>query len=79
MCGQQRCQCNVIFKPYLLCVKGVAYQSPSPTKPSDNLPIHFIEVTYYNDGLLDESIIIEIENDYEPSIDNIIKRGWHIH
>ena len=56
-------------------MKGVAYQSPSPTKPSDNLPIHFIELTYYNDGLLDESIIIEIENDYEPSIDNIIKRG----
>ena len=29
-CGQQRCHCNAIFKPNLLCVKGLPYQSPPP-------------------------------------------------
>ena len=31
MCGQQRCHCNAIFKPNILCVKGLPYQSPPPT------------------------------------------------
>ena len=45
-CGQQRCHCNAKFKPYLLCVRGLPYQSPPPIEPNDNLTIQLIEFTY---------------------------------
>ena len=53
-CGQQRCHCNATFKPDLLCVKGLSYQSSPPIEPNDNLPIQFIEFTYCNDRIPDE-------------------------
>ena len=36
-CGHRTCHCYAKFKPNILCVKGLPYQSPPPTKPIDNL------------------------------------------
>ena len=38
-CSQQRCNYNARFKPNILCVKGLPYQSPPPTKSNENLII----------------------------------------
>ncbi len=38
-CGQQKRHYNAKFKPIILCVKGLPYQSPPPTEPIDNLVI----------------------------------------
>ena len=61
MCGQQRCHYNARFKPYLLCVKGLPYQSPAPTIPNENLAIQFMEFTYCNDKIPDETIMRKIK------------------
>ena len=74
VCGQQRCHCHAIFKPNLLCVKGLPYQSPPPMEPNDNLIIQFIEFTYYNDNIQDETINRIIEK-YKPLINNIANKG----
>ena len=76
-CGQQRCHCNARFKPDLLCVKGLPYQSSPPIEPDDNLTIQFIEFTYCNDRIPDETINRKIEK-YQPLIDNIANKGWKI-
>ena len=77
-CGQQSCHCNDIFKLDLLCVKGLSYQSPPPTKPDDNLTIQFIQFTHYNDRILDETIIWNIEK-YKLLVDNVIlNKGWKV-
>ena len=56
-CGQQKCYCNAKFKPDLLCVKGLPYELPPPTKPNDNLIIQFIEFTYCSDRIPNEAVI----------------------
>ena len=61
-CGQQRCHCNAKFKPNLLCVKGLPYQSPPPTKPNKDLTIQFMEFTYCNDRIPYETTIRKIKN-----------------
>ena len=77
VCGQQRCHCNARFKPDLLCVKGLPYQSSPPIEPNDNLTIQFIEFTYCNDRIPDETINRKIEK-YKPLMDNIANKGWKI-
>src|ERR1700737_2635726 len=65
-CGQQRRHCNARFKPYILCVKGVPYQSPPPIEANGNLTIQFIKFTYYNDRTPNDTIIIKQK--YKPLI-----------
>ena len=76
-CGQQRRHCNAIFKPNILCVKRLPYQSPPLTKPNENLTIRVMEFTYCNDSIPDETIIRKIKK-YKPQIDNIINKGWKV-
>ena len=64
MCRQQRCHCNARFKPDLLCVKGLPYQSPPPTEPNENLTIQFIEFTYCNDRIPDDTITKKQNKNY---------------
>ena len=58
-CGLQRCHCNAMFKPTLLCVKGLPYQSPLPIELNENLTIQFMEFTYYNDRIPYDTIIVK--------------------
>ena len=51
VCGQQRCHYNARFKPDLLCVKGLPYQSSPPIEPNDNqqynsLNLHTVTIEY---------------------------------
>ena len=48
-CGAQRCHCNAILKPDILCIIGHPYNSPPPKTPTPNTTIQFIEFTYCND------------------------------
>ena len=56
-CGQQRCHYNAIFNSNILCVKGLPYQSPPPIEPNENLTIQFMEFTYCNDRIPNDTII----------------------
>ena len=48
-CAHQRCHCNAIFKPYILCVKGHPHNNNiPPSNPSNNITIQFVELTYCN-------------------------------
>ena len=47
--GYQRCHCNAKFKPDIMCVKGLLYQSNPLVAPEKHLKIQFIEFTYCND------------------------------
>ena len=48
-CRNQRCHCNARFKPNLLCVKGLPYQSNPAINLINNFKVQFIEFTYCND------------------------------
>ena len=76
-CYQQRCQCNAKFKPDMLCIKGLPYQSLPPLNPDDNLTIQFIKFTYTNDRFSPETIGRKIVK-YQPLINNIIQQGWKV-
>ena len=76
-CGLQRCHCNARFEPDIICVKGLPYQTNSPTTLENSLKIQFIEFTYYNDRFLSETITCKTEK-YQPLIDNITNRGWNV-
>ena len=56
-------------------MKGLSYQFPPPAEPNENLTIQFIEFTYCNDRILDDTITRKTKK-YKPLIDNIINRGW---
>ena len=45
--------------------------------PNDNLTIQFIEFTYCNYRIPDETINRKIEK-YQPLIDNIANKGWKV-
>ena len=76
-CGLQRYHCNARFKPDIICVKGLPYQSNPPNNPENNLKIQFIEFAYYNDRFSLETITRKIEK-YQPLIDDITNRGWNV-
>ena len=61
-CSQQRCNCNARFKPNILCVKGLQYQSLAPTEPNENLIIQLMEFTYCNDRIPEDIIIKKLKN-----------------
>jgi hypothetical protein len=67
ICVQQRCHCNARLKPDILCIKGLPYQSPSPSSPTYHLTIQFIEFTYTNDRFSQDTI----NNKVQPLIDKI--------
>ena len=77
ICCQQRCHCNARFKPDLLCVKGLPYQSLPPTELNENLTIQSIEFTYSNDRIPNDTTTKKTSK-YKPLIDNISNRGWKI-
>ena len=76
-CGLQSCHYNARFKPHIICIKGLPYQSNSPTTLENNLKIQFIEFTYCNDRFSSETITRKIEK-YQPLIDNITNKGWNV-
>ena len=71
-CEPQRCHCNARFKPNILCIKGLLYQSTPPLNPENNLTIQFIEFTYCNDRFSLETINNKIQK-YQPLINSIIQ------
>ena len=73
----QRCHCNARFKPDILCIRGLPYQSNPPLNPDNNLTIQFIEFTYCNDRFSPETIDIKTEK-YQPLIESITNRGWKV-
>ena len=73
----QRCHCNARFKPDILCIRGLPYQSNPPLNPDNNLTIQFIKFTYYNDRFSPKTIDIKIEK-YQPLIESITNRGWKV-
>jgi hypothetical protein len=75
VCGRDHC--NARFKPDLLCVRELPYQSTPPTFPADNLTIQFIEFTYTNDKFSQDTINNKIQK-YQPLINNIIQQGWKV-
>jgi hypothetical protein len=77
ICSTNRCHCNARFRPDILCVKGLSYQSNPPTDIDPNLTIQFIEFTYCNDRFSLEAT--EAKNHkYKPLLDSIAARGWKI-
>ena len=58
-------------------MKGPPYQSPPPIEPYDTLTIQFIEFTYCNDRIPDETINRKIEK-YQPLMDNIANKRWKV-
>jgi hypothetical protein len=77
-CSTQRCHCNSRFRPDILCVRGLPYQTvPSPTNIDPNLTIQFIEFTYCNDRFSPETLEAK-NNSYRPLIDSIAARGWKV-
>jgi len=77
ICGTQRCQCNARFRPDILCIKELPYQSEPPTNIDQNLTIQFIEFTYCNDRFSPETLETKI-NKYKPLIESIATRGCKI-
>ena len=78
-CGTQRCHCNAMLKPDILCILGHPYNSPPPPPeaPTPKITIQFIAFTYCNDIFSDETS--ERKNvKYQPLINNIIARGWNV-
>ena len=47
-CNIDRCHCNAKFKPDILHVIGLTYQSQPPNEPDSNKQIYFIKFTYTN-------------------------------
>ena len=76
-CRLQRCHCNARFKPNIICVKGLPYQTNPPNNLENNLKIQFIELAYCNDRFSLETITRKIEK-YQPLIDHITNRGWNV-
>jgi ribonuclease HI len=72
-----RCHCNARFRPDILCVKGLPYQSNPPTVIDPNLTIQFIEFTYCNDRFSSEATAAK-NYKYKPLLDSIAARGWKI-
>ena len=73
----QRCHCNSRFRPDILCVKGLPYQSDSPIEINPNLTIQFIEFTHTNDRFSPEAIGRKIIK-YLPLIHDITNHGWKV-
>ena len=61
-CSLQRCHHNARFKPDIICIKGLLYQTNSLTTPVNNLKIQFIEFTYCNDRFSLETITKKLKN-----------------
>ena len=76
-CRNQRCHGNARFKPDLLCIKRLPYQSNPPINPNNNFKIQFIEFTYCNDKFSPETITLK-ERKYQALIDNVKNRGWNV-
>jgi hypothetical protein len=76
-CGTQRCHCNAIFKPYILCIIGHPYNYPPPEAPTPKITIQFIEFTYCNDIFTAETQERKTTK-YQPLINNIRIRGWNV-
>ena len=55
ICSTNRCHCNARFRPDILYVKGLPYQSNPPIDIDPNLTIQFIEFTYCNDRFSSEA------------------------
>ena len=75
-CGTQRCHCNAMFKPDILCVIGHPYDHP--TKRPYNRHHHTIHKIYIcNDIFVVETLDRKITK-YQPLINNIITKGWNV-
>ena len=64
------CQCNARFKPDILYIHGLPYQTLHPTDPNPQLIIQFIEFTYTNDCFFEERIKQKIDK-YTPLVQSI--------
>jgi hypothetical protein len=76
-CSTQRCHCNSIFRPNILCVRGLPYQNDPPTDIIPNLIIQFIKFTYCNDRFSPKTLEAKSIK-YRPLIVSIVARGWRI-
>jgi hypothetical protein len=76
-CGPHRCHCNARYKPDILCVRGLPFNSRPPRLPNPNLTIQFIEFTFCNDRFFPDSIALKTRK-YEPLINSIQSRGWTV-
>ena len=76
-CGLQRCHYNARFKPNIICVKGLPYQTDLPNNPENNHEIQFIEFTYCNDRFSLKTITRKTKK-YQPLINHITNRGWNV-
>ena len=76
-CNTQRCYCNEKFKPNILHIIGLTYQSQPPNAPHPNKKIQFIEFTYTNDQFSQEKIQQKIDK-YTTLIEEIRSKGWRV-
>ena len=76
-CDTQRCHCNAKYKPNILYVKGLAYQSQPPNKPDPNLQIQFIKFTYTKNRFFIKIIQQKI-NKYILLIEETKDKGWTV-
>ena len=59
--SSQVCQCNARFKPNILYIKGLPYQTLHPIDPNPKLTVQFIEFTYTNNRFFEERIQQKID------------------
>jgi hypothetical protein len=77
VCQSPQCQCDVRFKPDILCICGVPYKHEPPHQPSPNVIIQYIEFTYCNDRFSLDKVASK-QTKYDSLLNNICARGWNV-
>jgi hypothetical protein len=74
-CIPRRYHCPARFKPDILCIRGLPYNSAPPTQPHPSLTIQFIEFTFCNDRFSPDTIALKCTK-YQPLLDTLQSHGW---
>jgi hypothetical protein len=72
-----RCHSPTRFKPDLLYVQGLPYQSNPPIGPNRNITIQFSEFIFCNDRFW-PNIVAAKTNKYQPLLDRICAKNWSV-
>jgi hypothetical protein len=76
-CGPHCCSCNARFRPDILCVRGLPYNSGPLAQPHPNLVIQFIEFTFCNDRFSLDTIDLK-NTKYQPLIATLQSQSWNV-